>query len=187
MEKIKAKIEEYSKYTKSGSRLKKEIRYKVAEEQFQKAPESVEKIKEYIKEFLELIGMEGNCKHEVEIEKIKNDKKYYSKIKEEYGLTHYRHLVWLKFTKSGHLGVVAAGADINFYLPTKNIKKRNTSGELVHHIGQEWNEEFVLIYPLPNLPYKLRDFKMRGRIECGIGNYLLEKGVPIIDQESHKF
>ena len=71
--------------------------------------------------------------------------------------------------------VVAAGADVNF-------DTENTSGKIVSYVDEEWDEDLILIFPLPKI-----GFGYRRDIECGIGNYLLESGVPILDRYSHMY
>ena len=101
----------------------------------------------------------------------------YSLIKNKFGLSHTKNLLWLKFTQRGHLGVVAKGMDINF---DYNL----TSGKLVSEIGERWDESFVLIFPLTDLMLKGRDVD---DIERAVGNYLTSKHVPIIDFYSHNY
>ncbi|MFT8348556.1 hypothetical protein [Clostridium saccharoperbutylacetonicum] len=104
----------------------------------------------------------------------------YEKIKEENGLNNTKHIIWMKFTKDKHLGVVAAGDDINFQIPNSPLEyneketdrkwKYNTSGIIIHHLRKIWDENFVLVFPLPNIGNK-----QRSDIECAIGNYLISK------------
>ena len=101
----------------------------------------------------------------------------YSKIKEKFGLSHTKNIIWLKFTQKGYLGVVAKGMDINFF-------NDNTSGKLVNAVNDKWDESFVLIFPLTDSILYKRD---TGEIERAIGNYLISKGVPIIDFYSHNY
>lgn len=81
----------------------------------------------------------------------------------------------MKFTSTGHLGVVAAGDDINFDLT-------NNAGKIISYLDQTWNENLVLIFPLPSI-----GDKERNDIECGIGNYLASKRVPILDYYSYRY
>lgn len=83
-------------------------------------------------------------------------------------------IIWMKFTTDDYLGVVATSLDINF-------STTNTSGKIINHLDKKWNEEFVLVFPLPNIPKPLN----RQLIESGIGNYLISKNVPILDFYSH--
>lgn len=68
--------------------------------------------------------------------------------------------------------------------PYLNIKgwKYNSSGILVHQLNKEWDDSFVLVFPLVDIPscYK-------GDIERAIGNYLIDNEVPIIDFFSHNY
>ncbi len=101
----------------------------------------------------------------------------YSRIQKEFGLSHTKNILWLKFTQKGYLGVVAKGMDINFF-------NDNTSGRLVNAVNDKWDESFVLIFPLTDSILYKRD---TGEIERAIGNYLISKGVPIIDFYSHNY
>ena len=101
----------------------------------------------------------------------------YSSIKSKFALSHTKNILWLKFTTSGHLGVVAKGMDINF---DYNI----SSGELVKEVGKLWDESIIMIFPLTDLILSNRE---TGDIERAVGNYLVEKNVPIIDFYSHNY
>lgn len=106
----------------------------------------------------------------------------YDEIQGKYGLDEPGDIIWLKFTESakdsenGHLGVVATGMDVNFSYD-------NSSGILIRHVKKNWDESFVLIIPLPDIPHGYR----RHDIEKAIGNYLIEKEIPIIDFYSHLY
>lgn len=73
--------------------------------------------------------------------------------------------------------MVAKGMDINF---DDNLP----SGKYVKAINDSWDTSFVFIFPLTDdIIGKLST----GDIERGIGNYLIAKGVPIIDFYSHNY
>ena len=59
----------------------------------------------------------------------------------------------------------------------------NSAGILVHKLGKEWDESFVLIFPLKGIP----DGYTRSDVETAIGNMLIEKDVPILDFYSHMY
>jgi hypothetical protein len=116
----------------------------------------------------------------------------YSKLQKDYHLSDPNDLVWMKFSTEGDLGVVATAADINFDYPksSADYHKRdehgwvhNTSGILMHMLGKKWDESFVMIFPLCGIPsgYKRHD------IEKAVGNYLISKGVPVLDYYSHLY
>lgn len=73
------------------------------------------------------------------------------------------------------------------YDPYSKTEKRvwvhNKSGIIVHHVNKSWEEAFVLVFPLKNIKNDLT----RSDIERGIGNYLIVKGVPILDFYSHNY
>jgi hypothetical protein len=144
------------------------------------------KIIDYANEYLVKIGIQVD-KSPIEIG-LKDIK--YSKIANDYGLVDKRDIIWMKFTADGYLGVVATSNDINFDIPEssadydkkhKNKWEYNTSGILVHHVDKRWDDTFVLIFPLANIPSGYK----RGDIERAVGNYLIDKDVPIIDFYSH--
>jgi len=124
----------------------------------------------------------------------------YDNIKERFELNSKDDLLWLKFTKDGYLGVVAVSADINFdmpkdskeydtthkvYDPYKKIYKiewlHNSSGIIIHKLGKRWDETFVLIFPLKNIPLGYT----KNEVENAVGNMLISKDVPILDSFSH--
>lgn len=112
---------------------------------------------------------------------------FYRRYKEKNNLLDVADIVWMKFTKSGFLGVVACSNDVNFWIPnTKKDyygKKWNTAGILLHILDEEWDESFVLMFPLTGIEGK----KVRHLIEEEIGNCLIEADVPIIDYYSHRY
>lgn len=97
-----------------------------------------------------------------------------------------KDLVWMKFTDQGFLGVVAASSDINFFIPKDgetDVSNRNTAGIIVYTLKQSWDRSFVLAFPLKSIPEDLKC----SDIETGIGNYLIDKNVPILDYYSHRY
>lgn len=174
-----------------------DFRLKKAEEQSKLKPVEIEKIIEYVNQFLGLLDMD-----KVDFPKADGRNVDYKKIQIDNNLRDVRDIVWLKFTEDGYLGVVATSNDINFDIPESreayNKKKKeydlysktekrvwthNTSGIIVHHVNKSWDETFVLIFPLKNIKNNLT----RNDIERGIGNYLISKDVPILDFYSHNY
>lgn len=93
-----------------------------------------------------------------------------------------KNLIWLKFTQTGRVGVVAKSFDINF-----NRKRDDgsliSSDFLVKKVGDSWDKSFVMIFPMTP---EILGNRSVGELELGIGNYLTdEKNVPIIDFYSH--
>ena len=115
---------------------------------------------------------------------VKYDDKY-EVIKAKFSLERVTDILWFKFTKEGHLAVVASSCDINW--------KNNTScGILVNETGECFDESFVFVFPLTQHMVRTKDDpKSHNRkysvedLERGVGNYLIGKGVPIIDFFSH--
>lgn len=101
----------------------------------------------------------------------------YERIKERFDLTYPSDIIWMKFTDKGHLGVVAKSFDINF-------KHDNTSGKLINEVGEKWDDSFVFIFPLAK---EILNVYKKDDIERAIGNYLISKGIPIIDFYSHNY
>lgn len=174
------------------------VRYNEAKKQAESKATDKETIIKYTLDYLNRVGIKttGNPKYE-------NPKRIdYDKIQEEFQLNDRGDLVWMKFTKDGYLGVVAVSDDVNFDMPEdcseydktqivyNSYKKRtekdwvhNSAGIIVHKLGKEWDEAFVLIFPLRELP----DDYTRSDVETAIGNMLIEKNVPILDFYSHMY
>lgn len=74
---------------------------------------------------------------------------------------------------------------IEVWDPYKKCKKsewkHNSSGIIIHKLREQWDDFFVLVFPLKNIPYGYS----RHDIEKAIGNYLIKKNVPILDFYSH--
>ena len=174
-----------------------ESRFKEAERQNSKPVVAIEIIEEEILAFLEKVGIRTTKKPRIDPKKID-----YREIQKEYSLNSEKDLVWLKFANNGHLGVVATSNDVNFQIPKNkseyNSKIRvyneyekqdkdeweyNSAGIILHNLGLKWDESFVLLFPLGNIPNGYR----RHDIEKAIGNFLYKKGVPILDLYSHLY
>lgn len=158
-----------------------------AKEQASIPPTDVHDIIGYVNNFLKAIGIDT-----VESPIIDPSQVNYKKIMADNALKDLRDIIWMKFTKDGYLGVVATSNDINFDIPSsaseydkreKQEWKHNSAGILVHQLGKEWDTSFVLVFPLPNIPTGYE----RGDIERAVGNYLIDKKVPIIDFYSHNY
>lgn len=121
----------------------------------------------------------------------------YQKIQEEFKLNDRKDIIWMKFTTDGYLGVVAVSDDKNFDMPPKHCNNYdekkynpytgkcdwvyNTSGIIVRKLNKEWDKSFLLVFPLCGIPlgYTRKD------LEKAVGNFLIEKNVPILDFYSH--
>ena len=154
------------KYDKSNYRKNKAI------EEAQKKNVSICEIINLINQFLYNIKVTSRCIliEGLDILKTVN----YEYIKHQYGLYSQSDIVWLRFTIDGYLGVVASSNDINFSYDTN-------SGRLIQFVNKEWDENRIIIIPLPNIKSR----QERLLIEKMIGNYLNDNNVPIIDLYSH--
>ena len=186
-------------------------RFIKAEEQLKKAPKTVDEIINLTNSFLQSNGLKPVDNPKYTSFSVKDDKDGYKtlveinddKFKDQFGLrdkplNDSKHVIWMKFAKNGQLGVVAASNDYNFDIPpssdvydeTTNGKpkckcngwKYTTSGIILHKLNLEWDKSFLLIFPLQGI-----EDSMRRTIEKGIGNFLIENDVPIIDFYSHKY
>lgn len=167
----------------------KQYRVNKAKEQASMLATPVERVNTFVNDFLELAKMPRieNSKMEISDKQIN-----YNKIKEKYHTNDIRDVVWLRFTRDGYLATVAVSNDVNFTMPKsekeydeieKGRWKHTTASIITHQLGKQYDETFVLLFPLVNIPKGLT----RHDIECGIGNYLIEKGVPILDFYSHNY
>ena len=109
----------------------------------------------------------------------------YDSIKAKFDLERVSDLLWFKFTDKGHLAVVANSCDINW-------DYGETCGQLVNSVGEEFDNSFIFVFPLTKEmirtkadPHSKDRKYTTGALECAVGNYLIEKGVPIIDYYSH--
>ena len=169
-------------------------RFRRAEEQAKILPVDVDEITEVIyKEFSEFIAKP--IKYKITESQIETNGVVtidYKCLKDKYRLADERDIVWMKFTKDNYLGVVADSNDINFDIPNdrnmydekreNGLWKYNSSGILIHYLGKEWDSSFVLICPIIKFP----EGKNRHFIEKSIGDFLIEKNIPILDYYSHK-
>ena len=114
----------------------------------------------------------------------KYDKKY-DVIKEKFDLERVSDILWFKFTDKGHLAVVAKSCDINW-------NEKLPCGVLVNEINEKLDDSFVFIFPLTQEMIRTKEepnsFHRKyssEELECAVGNYLISKGVPVIDYFSH--
>lgn len=105
----------------------------------------------------------------------------YDIIKNKFNLGKPSDIVWIKFTTKGHVGVVAKSFDINFNRKTSNGKPISST-VLVEEVGETWDKSFVMIFPMTS---EILGNRSVGDLELGIGSYLIDKKVPIIDFYSH--
>lgn len=163
----------FPKYKEKSVNYKNCFRVKVANQQAEMKQVDIEKIKDYVNEYLNAL----NVSHDFIIVNLKENPikwGFYTDIKNNNNLSDKGDIVWFKFTKDGYLGVVASSNDINF-------SYKNTSGKILKFLEKEWDDTKVVIIPL-----KFKDNTLnRQMVESGIGNYLISKDVPILDYFSH--
>lgn len=180
--------------TKTGERrcrsvhFGSQVRFKKARKEAHKLPVEKAEVADCVNKLLHELGVP-----EVENPEMNPAEIDYQKIKAAYHLQDERDLIWIKLTEDGFVGVVAQGADINFNFPPDaeayNDKdksqrwKYNTSGIIVHSLGKCWDTSAVLVFPL-RLDAVSYD---RHQIETAVGNYLIDRGVPILDYYSHLY
>lgn len=98
----------------------------------------------------------------------------YDHILRQFNLKKQSDIIWMKFTTDGYLGVIASSNDINF-------DEDNSSGKLINYVGKKWDNCKIIIIPL----HIVNERSDRLLIEKMLGNYLIEKKVPILDYYSH--
>ena len=149
---------------------------RLAIQQKQLKNESVKEVIRLTKEFLNKINVKITYYNDDPVfkltkEKINNKNKRveidYVDVAQIYNLNNRNHIIWMKFTEDGYLGLVAASDDINFSMD-------NSSGLIIDYLNQKWDESFILMFPLKGITDGLRK-----DIECGIGNYLIDNNVHI--------
>ena len=169
---------------KNRSLLVSDFRYKKAEEQAEMKKVEPTDIIDFVNEFLYKVGMKTtkDLGFSPRIELTGKGKRQinYAEICKYTGINDKRDIVWIKFTTDNYISVIGTSCDISF---SEWAKKNTTSGLINQHLNKEWDENFVLIFPLKQIPDNLN----RSDIESGIGNYLIHKGVPILDFYSHNY
>lgn len=181
----------------------KKKRFLKAMEQFSIQPVSKEDIIRWTNEFIKECHLEVMEERNQVFTKDISIKEFNNSTQESYNLTNAQDIIWMKFANTGHLGVVACSNDVNFDIPpdTKSYDERispkdwkyNSSGIILHYLDChneehiEWNESQFLVFPLKGLKLGPEGgTERRHQIETGIGNYLISKGVPILDYYSHR-
>lgn len=186
-------------------------RFLEAEKQFQVPPANRQDIIRWTNEFI--VEYRKKFLQELEVQAVENEiringvsvtdylRDFNKRTKEKYELTNMRDIVWMKFASTGHLGVVACSNDVNFDFPAdqKSYDERrgsrwkyNTSGIILHYLSchgrerLEWDQSSFLVFPLQGLESGREGKRQRRQLETGIGNYLIYKGVPILDYYSHR-
>ncbi|MGL5479316.1 MAG: hypothetical protein ACRDCB_09790 [Clostridium sp.] len=152
------------------------FRIEKAKEQHKLPAVEKEDIKKHVMCFLSSIGMETSFEPSVELKKRDIRRIEYSNINKE----NKEDIVWIKFTKDNYISVIGTGCDIYF---TEYCKNNTTAGLINKALGLEWDDSEILIFPLIDIQKGLN----RSDIESGIGNYLISKGVPILDFYSHNY
>ena len=136
-----------------------------------------------VNEFLDQLGMKIITNPKIVLKNTESHRISYSKIRSEYG-NQKDDIVWIKLSVSESgikmISVIGTSEDIFF---TENTKNNSSSGKINKKLKLEWVEDYVYIFPLLNIPEGL----YRSDIESGIGNYLIDKGFPILDYYSHNF
>ncbi len=159
-----------------------------AREQARLQPIPVEEVVDLIVMFLEGIGIDTTP---LEIPSTTISRGIdYKAIAAKHQLEDARDLVWIKIASNGTVGVVATSADLNLQLPSHSSEydartpnngwQYNTAGIIVHSLGLSWLP-FAIVFPLPHIP----EGYTRHEIEHAVGNYLIEKHVPLLDYYSH--
>ena len=149
------------------------------------------KDKEYIRKILEgaldeiARETENNVKGKVLLKKPEEID--YEQIKEDYNTNDASHIIFIQFTKKGHVAVVGAGKDMSF-------SKKVSCGTwaIISAIDYvEWDNEFAMVIPISNIK-KCRIEKgdniltYRNGVERYLGDYLLKNDIPILNYYQHK-
>lgn len=180
--------EEYLKWImpsiKNRSLVLSNFRYKKAEDQATMETVKPTDIINFVNEFLRKVGMKTtedlSFSPRIELQRNGIRQIKYAEIRKKNQLDDIRDIVWIKFTKDNYISVIGTGCDISF---SEWAKNNTTAGHINRHLNKEWDDSFVLIFPLKEIPENLN----RSDIESGIGNYLIHKGVPILDFYSHNY
>lgn len=124
-------------------------------------------------------------------ENSENNKKIYEIIFKKF---NSENIIWLKFTNKGHIGAIG---NFNKNSAYKNLgvnfddvegKRKICSSCLVKAVGEEWNKDFIFMFPISNevlrcVPEKERNGMIKSIKKC-LSDYLKLNGIPIIDYKS---
>ena len=147
-----------------------------AKQQASMEPVNRDTIVKYVNEFLAGLGMiEINHPH-IKPKERETRRIDYCNINQE----SKEDIVWIKFTTDNYISVIGTSCDISF---SQYAMDNTTAGIINKVLDKRWDETDVLIFPLKKIPEHLN----RSDIESGIGNYLISKGVPILDFYSHNY
>ena len=164
-----------------------------ARKQLEKETKTLDEIKTILSECLEEKRISG----EIITTNPSLTKINYEEIRTKYDTNGAGHLIWIQFTQSGHVAVVGAGKDIGFpknpsrgtALILSKIKEEKPEAE--------WDTNKVILIPIKGLDresYGLKNIhkhgnnvlKCRNGVEHCIGEYLIKKGVPVLNLYQHK-
>lgn len=141
-----------------------------------------QKMIDLVNEFLEALGMEKISDPKIYLKNTLTRRIDYSRMRKKY---HHEKddIVWIKLSNvedSKVISVIGTSEDIYF---SDRAKNETASGKINKCLGLEWEESYVFIFPLVNIPEGL----YRSDIESGIGNYLVDASFPILDYYSHNY
>ena len=148
---------------------------------------SIKKIKEILSKCLKNQEIDRTILHFTNLSCIN-----YSKIQEDNKTNAIGHIIWLQFTKQGHIAVVGAGKDIGF-----PIKSKSGTAFILNELNLEWDKSNIIVIAIKGLDHQsvglknIKEFnnnilKCRNGIEHYIGDYLISKNIPIINFYQHK-
>ena len=86
----------------------------------------------------DLLGSIGIKTVEEKLAKLNPNEVNYDELKKRHHLADERDIVWMKFTKSGHIGVVASSNDIGFDIP-QNESEYNTQVKVYNKLENVMN------------------------------------------------
>lgn len=112
--------------------------------------------------------------------RVGNYDKKYDVIKDKFNSGVAWNLLWIKFTSDGHVGVVASSFDINY-------RYDYSCGKILREVIPDatWSDDILIIPLTSDVISNPWNRQRRLQLETGLGNYLISKGVPIIDYYSH--
>ncbi|MCE3020141.1 hypothetical protein LW893_04210 [Parvimonas micra] len=158
-----------------------------ATEEFKKPIVDLNKIKKKLSECLKNKNIDGDI---IEFD-LSTEKCDYNKITKEITknskINDEKHIIWIKFLKSGHIALVGAGIDIGF-----STNKNYGTWRFLDHLNNEWDKSKVIVIPVRGLDIKSTGYKnvknilkCRNGVEHCIGKYLVDENVPILNYYQH--
>lgn len=168
-------------------------RFIIADEMVKKPINDPSKVEIFLRRGMEALGLDPQGITIVDPKAVD-----FKELQAKYQLQKEDDVLFIKFSKDGHVVVLGEGITLNFTMPKSiadyNQKiwhgeewewRYNSAGILLHSVGGEYDTSRIILIPLIGLD---KSGYTRTEIKRAVGNYLIEEcKIPIIDAYSHNY